>query len=320
MSLDPQVKELLDELNAVEGPPPWEQPIAQVRADFATLIATLAAPGAEVGRVENRSIPGPHGPIPVRIYWPQGADAEDGSLPVFVHFHGSGFVVLGLNSHDHVCRTICNGAHCIVVAVDYRKAPENKFPKPTDDAWAATLWAVEHCAELRGDERRVAVGGDSAGGCIAAVVTQRAKAEGGPALVFQLLVYPVTDARPDMRDDTESYGTFADGYLLTADTMRWFIRCYLNNDEEKLSPVAAPLRAADLSGLPSALVITAGYDPLHDEGVAYAKKLRAAGVPTELLDYEDQIHGFWASDGRIDAAKGAHGKACAALRQAFDTA
>lgn len=313
MTLDPQVRALLDELNAVESPPPWEQPIAQVRANFASLTAAFAAPGLKVGRVENRHIPGPHGPIPVRIYWPERGGTEDGSLPVFVHFHGSGFVVLGLDSHDHVCRKICSGAHCIVVAVDYRKAPENKFPKPTDDAWAATLWTVEHCAELGGDAKRVAVGGDSAGGCLAAVVTQRAKAEGGPALVFQLLVYPVTD----MHDDTESYRTFAEGYLLTADTMRWFIRCYLNNDEEKANPVAAPLRAADLSALPPALVITAGHDPLHDEGVAYAEKLRAAGVPAEHLDYEEQIHGFWGSDGRIDAARAAHEKACAVLRQAF---
>lgn len=313
MTLDPQVKELLDELNAVEGPPPWEQPIAQVRANFAELTAAFAAPGVDVGRVENRSIPGPHGPIPVRIYWPKRAGGDDGPLPVFVHFHGSGFVVLGLDSHDHVCRAICSGAHCIVVAVDYRKAPENKFPKPTDDAWAATVWTVEHCAELGGDNGRVAVGGDSAGGCLAAVVTQRARAEGGPALVFQLLVYPVTD----MRDDTESYRTFADGYLLTADTMRWFIRCYLNNDGEKTNPVAAPLRAADFSELPPALVITAGFDPLHDEGLAYVEKLREAGVQVDHLDYEELIHGFWGSDGRIDATKGAHDKACAALRQAF---
>lgn len=313
MTLDPQVKDLLDELNAVDAPPPWELPIAEVRANFAALTAEFAAPGVEVGRVENRSIPGPHGPIPVRIYWPGEAEAEDGPLPVFVHFHGSGFVVLGLDSHDHVCRAICKGARCIVVAVDYRKAPENKFPIPTDDAWTATLWTVENCGELGGDEGRIAVGGDSAGGCLAAVVTQRAKAEDGPALVFQLLVYPVTD----MSDNTESYRTFADGYLLTADTMRWFVQCYLNNDEERANPVASPIRASDLSDLPPALVITAGYDPLHDEGVAYAEKLQAAGVPTELVDYEQLIHGFWGSDGRIDATKGAHEKACAALRQAF---
>ena len=202
-----------------------------------------------------------------------------------------------------------------MVAVDYRKAPENKFPKPTDDAWAATRWVADNCAALGGDPARIAVGGDSAGGCLAAVVTQRAKAEGGPALAFQLLIYPVTD----MRDDTGSYQSFAEGYLLTADSMRWFIRCYLNDESERTDPVAAPLLAEDLSGLPPALVLVAGYDPLFDEGTAYAGKLKAAGVPVTLRNYEDQIHGFWTMGGRVNAATGAQAEACAALRQAFGT-
>ena len=315
MPLHPQVQELVDELNALEEESVWDRPIADVRAEFDELANLFAAPGPEVSRVENREIPGPHGPIPLRIYWPEASDPAK-PLPVFINFHGSGFVVLGLDNYDHVCRALCQGAACIVVGVDYRKAPENKFPKPTDDSWAATCWVAENCAEWGGDAARIAVGGDSAGGGIAAVVTQRAKAEGGPTLVFQLLVYPVTDTR----EDTESYREFADGYLLTADLMRWFFHCYFSNEAEKSDLAAAPLRAPDLSGLPPALVMTASHDPLRDAGAAYAENLRAAGVPTEYLNYEGFIHDFWVATARFDVATEAHATACAALRRVFGTA
>jgi len=312
MPLDPQIKEVLDELSAIDRPAPWKVPIEQARADFNVLTKAMAAPGAKVARIENRTIPGPHGDIPVRIYWPE---PEGGPLPVVVHFHGSGFVVLGLDSHDHVCRMLCHDAGAIVVAVDYRKAPENKFPKPTDDAWAATTWVAENCELLGADPARIAVAGDSAGGCLATVVAQRAKAEGGPALVFQLLIYPVTD----LRNDTDSYRAFAEGYMLTSDMMRWFRRCYLNTDADRTNPVAAPFHAKDLSGLPPAFVLTAGFDPLLDEGKAYAKKMEAAGVAVTYVNFEEQIHGFWTMDGRIDASKDAHTQACTALREAFGT-
>ncbi|MEE8171776.1 MAG: alpha/beta hydrolase [Alphaproteobacteria bacterium] len=314
MALHPQTQELLDQMNEVEAPPIWEQPLDELRTNFNELVISLQVPGPQLKRVENRAIPGPHGAIPVRIYWPD--DAGSGPLPVFVHFHGSGFVVLGLDSHDNVCRELAQGAGCIVVAVDYRKAPENKFPKPTDDSWAATLWVVEHCAELGGDAERIALGGDSAGGCIAAVVAQRAAREGAPKIAFQLLIYPVTD----MSDDTESYRRFAEGFSLTADMMRWFVRTYLNSEEEKANPTAAPLRAADLSGVAPALVITASHDPRLDEGIAYGEKMRAAGVRVTHSDYAGQIHGFWNFTGRIDAALEARAEACAALRAAFASA
>jgi acetyl esterase len=313
--LDPLVQTVIDEVNAVEAPSLWDRPIADVRQDFSTLVLGLAAPGPAVGKVENRTISGPHGPIPVRLYWPAGSNRQ-GPLPVYINFHGSGYVVLGLDTHDHVCRALCKGADCIVVGVDYRKAPEHKFPKPTDDAWASTVWVAQHCSELGGDPKRIAVGGDSAGGCLAAVVAQRAKAEGGPALVFQLLVYPVTDSR----EDTASYKTYGEGYLLTAETMRWFFHCYFNNGAERATTTAAPLRAKDLRGLPPALVMTASHDPLHDDGVAYAEKLRKAGVPTEYINYQGHIHGFWTATGRFDIAAKAHTKAIAALRRAFSTA
>lgn len=311
MELHPQTKELLDEMNDVEAPPAWEQPLDELRVNFNELVISLQSPGPQLKRVENRDIPGPHGPIPVRIYWPDGA--ADGPLPVLVHFHGSGFVVLGLDSHDNACRELSEGANCITVAVNYRKAPEDTFPKPSDDAWAATKWVADNCAELGGDAERIAVCGDSAGGCLATVVAQRAILEGGPNIVFQLLVYPVTD----MSDDTDSYRRFADGYNLTADMMRWFVRLYLNSDAEKSNPAAAPIRAADLSGLPPALIITASHDPLLDDGINYGNKLRAAGVPVTHTDYPGQIHGFWNFTGRIDAAYEARNEACAALREAF---
>ncbi len=315
MDLDPQVQVLLDEMNAIEAPPPWERPIAEVRADFDAMVRERAAPGPDVARVADHEAPGPHGPVPVRVFWPDGIDDGGGPLPVLVYIHGSGFVLLRHDNYDHVCRALCQGAGCIVASVDYRKAPENKFPVAADDAWAATRWVAENCAALGGDPARIAVAGDSSGGCLAAVMAQKAKAEGGPALVFQLLVYPVTD----MRDDTDSYRDFAEGYSLSADMMRWFMDCYLNDEADKADLAASPLRSADMSGLPPALVLTASHDPLLDDGRDYAERLRAAGVPAEHFDYQGFIHGFWSATARIDAAAEAHARACAALRGAFGT-
>ncbi len=314
MQLDPQVQAVVDEVNAVESGSLWDRPIADVRADFDHLVLSLQDPGPEVGRVENRNIPGPHGPIPIRIYWPEGSDAGK-SLPVYINYHGSGFVVLSIDTHDNVCRALCEGAGCIVVGVAYRKAPEDKFPKPTDDAWASLQWIAAHADEIGADPARIAVGGDSAGGCIATVTAQRAKREKGPPLVFQLLVYPVTDTR----EDRPSYKEFGDGYVLTAEAMAWFFDCYFNNEAEKSDLTAAPIRADDLGGLPPTLIMTASHDPLYDDGVAYAKKLKSAGVPTEYRNYEGHIHGFWTATARMDVATEAQAVACVALRQVFGT-
>lgn len=319
MQLDPQVQTVVDEFNAAaaesEAQSLWDRPIADVRADFHDLVLGLQGAVSEVGRVENRDIPGPLGPIPIRIYWPEGSDSGQ-PLPVYINYHGSGYVVLSIDTHDNVCRALCQGAGCIVVAVSYCKAPEHKFPKPTDESWASLEWVAANAAEIGADPARIAVGGDSAGGCLAAVVAQRAKREGGPALVFQLLVYPVTDTR----EDRPSYKSFGDGYVLTAETMAWFFDCYFNDEAEKSDLAAAPLRADDLSGLPPALVMTASHDPLYDDGVAYAEKLKAAGVSTDYRNYEGHIHGFWTATGRMDVAAEAQAVACAALRQAFGTA
>ena len=313
MPLDPQAKALLDEFAAAGAPPPWEVPLADLRAGFDELSAALAAPAPEVARVEDRTVPGPDGAIPIRLYWPESDG--DGALPVLVHFHGGGFVLLGLDAYDPICKTLCAGAGCIVVGVGYRKAPENKFPKAADDSWAATRWVAANCAEFGGDAGRIAVAGDSAGGCLAAGVTHRAKAAGGPALVFQLLVYPLTD----FAGDTASYRAFGEDHLVTSEMMNWYAECYLNVETEKDDPLASPLRFADFAGLPPAFILTAGCDPLHDEGVAYGEKLKEAGVPVEHRNYPDQIHVFWSFGARIDAATDAHAEACVALRRAFGT-
>ena len=314
MALHPQVQEFVDEINAIEVPPLRERPLAEVREGFHDLIMSQQAPGVAVGRVEERDIPGRHGPIRIRLYWPEGYDPA-APLPVYVNFHGSGYVVLSIDTHDNVCRALCKGAECIVVGVNYRKAPENKFPKPTDDAWASLCWVAENCAEIGADPSRIAVGGDSAGGCLAAVTAQRAAREGGPALVFQLLVYPVTDTD----EQRQSYKTFAEGYVLTAEAMAWFFDCYFNDEAERADIAAAPIRAENLSGLPPALVMTASHDPLLDDGRAYAERLKAAGVLTDYRNYEGHIHGFWTATGRMDVTAEAHAAACAALRKAFGT-
>ena len=319
MQLDPQVQEFVDEFNTAaaesDAQSLWDRPIADVRADFHDLVLGLQGAVPEVGRVENRDIPGPHGPIPIRIYWPEGSDPGT-LLPVYINYHGSGYVVLSIDTHDNVCRALCQGAGCIVIGVSYRKAPEHKFPVATDESWASLEWVAANAAEIGADAARIAVGGDSAGGCLAAVTAQQAKRQGGPALVFQLLVYPVTDTR----EDRPSYKSFGDGYVLTAEAMAWFFDCYFNDDGEKSDLRAAPLRADDLSGLPPALVMTASHDPLYDDGVAYAEKLKAAGVPTDYRNYEGHIHGFWTATGRMDIAAEAQATACAALHQAFGTA
>ena len=314
MALHPQVQVVVDEINAIEVPPLKERPLAEVREAFHDLVMGMQAPGVAVGRVEERDIPGPNGPIRIRLYWPEGADPA-APLPVYVNFHGSGYVVLSIDTHDNVCRALCKGAGCIVVGVGYCKAPENKFPKPTEDAWASLVWVAEKCAEIGADPARIAVGGDSAGGCLAAVTAQRAAREGGPALVFQLLVYPVTDTD----EERESYKTFGEGYVLTAEAMTWFFDCYFSNEAERSDVRAAPIRADDLSGLAPALVMTASHDPLLDDGRAYADRLKAAGVPTDHRNYEGHIHGFWTATGRMDVASEAQATACAALRKAFGT-
>ena len=236
------------------------------------------------------------------------------TLPALVYFHGGGHVIGNLDTHDAVARNLCNGAGCIVVSVDYRLAPEHKFPAAAEDASAAVGWCAAHGAEIGIDPRRMAVGGDSAGGNLAAVAALMARDAGGPAIRLQVLVYPVTD----YACDTESYRTYSDGYgMLDARSMRWFRDHYLRGDADRLDWRAAPLRAGDLTGLPPALVLTAQCDVLHDEGEAYARRLRAAGVEVEYRKARGLIHGFFTMAPMIDGAVRAQALVCDALKRAF---
>ena len=229
-------------------------------------------------------------------------------------FHGSGFVLCSLDTHDGMCRNLCAGAGCVVVSVDYRLAPEHKFPAGPDDCLHATRWTAAHAVKLGADPTRIAVGGDSAGGNMAAVTALRMRDERGPALCGQLLLYPVTDYHTP---GTPSYEENAEGYGLTRDTMKWFWHHYLHDPSEGMLPHAAPLRAPDLSSLPRALVITAEFDPLRDEGELYAKRLATSGVATTLSRYDGVNHGFMFWTGVVDKAGSAMNEACEWLREIF---
>ena len=309
MPLDPQAQKVLEQMAALGLPPNHTLSPAQARINMK---ARPRAAGPEVPRVEDRRIPGPDGELPVRIYTPAGP----GPFPMLVWFHGGGWVIGDLEWADPMARHLTVGAGCVVVSVDYRLAPETKFPGAADDCYAATVWAAQNAARIEGDPDRIAVGGDSAGGNLAAVVSLMARDRGGPPLVFQLLVYPVTAC--DF--DTESYRRNAEGYTLTRDGMRWFWDHYLRSAADAANPYAAPLVAEHLRGLPAALVMTAEYDPLCDEGEAYARRLQAAGVPTTCSRYDGMMHGFFGMPAVLDKGRQAVADATAALREAFATA
>lgn len=264
-----------------------------------------------VASVVDRTIPGPAGELPIRIYTPEGP----GPFPALVYFHGGGFVVGSLASGDPTCLALCHGASCVVVSVEYRLAPEHKFPAATDDCLAATRWLAAHAAELNADPVRLAVAGESSGGNLAAVTALRLRDEGGPALRGQLLIYPVADYHTP---PTPSYIANADGYLLTRAMMVWFWGHYLSDAGEANHPHAAPLRAPDLSGLPAALVITAEFDPLRDEGERYAERLQQAGVPTQLARYDGMIHGFLLLSELFDEGRQAMEEAIQWVRRIFE--
>jgi acetyl esterase len=307
MPLHPECRALMDQMAGTLRPFD-EMSVEEARAAIAALAAAAGEPEA-VARVEDRRVPGPRGDIPVRIYTPRG----DAPFPVLVYFHGGGWVIGNIDTHDPVCRHLANAARCIVVSVEYRLAPEHPYPAAAEDAYAATRWVAEHAASLGGDPRRIAVGGDSAGGNLTAVVALIARDRGGPPLVFQLLVYPVTDvpgtAYPSYRDNGE-------GYFLTAKMMHWFWNHYCGTVTTP-DAYACPIMAKDFRGLPPALVITAEFDPLRDEGEAYGKHLRQAGVATEIKRYDGMIHGFFGMGGLLTVAREATADAAAALRSAF---
>jgi acetyl esterase/lipase len=287
MPLDPQAKAMLEMFAAAGGPPLEQMEVPAAREMYLAMRPPTA--GDEVAKVEDRRIPGggPGVEIPVRIYTPKGGD---GPFPIVVYFHGGGWVIGDLETHDHWCRALANGAGAVLVAVHYRLAPEARFPAAAEDCYAATRWAAAHASELGGDAARLAIGGDSAGGNLSAAVAQMARDRGGPAIVFQLLLCPVTE----YGFDTASYRENADGYLLTKSGMVWFWHHYLADPAKDGSdPRASPMKAQKLGGLPPAHVVTAEYDPLRDEGEAYAARLREAGVPVSAKRYDGQIHNFF---------------------------
>lgn len=261
-----------------------------------------------VGKVENRRIPGPAGDIPIRIYHPEGS----GPFPIHLHYHGGGWVIGDLDTHDADCREVCRRAGVIVIAVDYRLAPEHPYPAAVEDCFAAAQWAAANAAAIGGHGGPVSVGGDSAGGNLAAVVSRLARDAGAPEINFQLLIYPVTDAAMD----TASYTENSDGYMLTRQSMNWFWESYCSDPARRLEPDASPLRAADLAGLPPAHVMTAEFDPLRDEGEAYARRLQEAGVAVTCERYDGLIHGFFSQARMVPAAQPALDAAAKVLRDA----
>jgi acetyl esterase len=321
MPLAPETKAIIDLMDA-NWPDLSSTPAPEVRqlVREATEAARVdGPPPPEVARVEDRTIPGPDGAIPVRIYWPAqptATTASAGALPIVVYFHGGGWVICDLDSHDATCRTLANGSGAVVVSVDYRLAPEHRFPAAPEDAYAATVWAAAHAAELGADATRLAVAGDSAGGNLAAVVPLMAKDRGGPPLRFQLLIYPVTDVSPT-RDDYPSKSDNATGYFLTTEHMEWYRDKYLPDGADGSTPYLSPIHATDLAGLPPALVITAEYDPLRDEGEAYARALKEAGVAAEIERCTGMFHGFFGMSTILDGAKVANERAAAALLHAL---
>lgn len=292
--LDPQARALLDRLAAVRGEPVRNCTPAQARLGGWTFVE-LFGPPEPVADVAHRFVPGPSADLPVRIYTPQGVKRP---APALVYFHGSGFVISNIEIFDAPSRALANRTGCVVVSVNYQKSPEHKFPVPFDDAYASTTWVVEHAAELGIDPTRVGVVGDSAGGTLAAAVCLKARDEGGPRLATQVLVH----IPAGFHVKTESMVENAEGMLLEAADMDWFVEQYIRDESDGENPYAFPLHASSLGGLPPALVVTAEYDPLRDEGEFYAQRLQEAGVEVTLTRYDGIIHGFYGMTAVLDAA------------------
>lgn len=296
MPIDPKAQALLDARNALGNPAYRTMTVEAVRAMTIQQSVALNKRKIPVAGVADRTIPGPGGPLRVRVYTPEGP----GPFPLVVYFHGGGFVICDLDTHDGLCRALCKASGSVVASVDYRLAPEHKFPAAVDDAEAATRWALAHAPEIGGDPSRVVVAGDSAGGSLATSACLRLRDAGDPLPVGQALLYPITTCH---LDTTPSYRSYSDGYGLTRDSMLWFVSHYLPDPALADDPFASPLLARDLSGLPPALVVTAEYDLLRDEAARYADRLRASGVPTKTIHYDGMIHGFLRYVGILDQSQ-----------------
>jgi acetyl esterase len=310
--LDPQAQALLN-LIAERGQPALEDlPPVEAREVYLQRRFFVQPKPPEVALARDLAAEGPSGPIPLRLFRPIGS-TEGATLPVLVYYHGGGFVVGGLDTHDTLCRTLCNLSGCAVVSVDYRMAPEHRFPAAVDDSLAAARWLQRHASDLRIDPNRMAVGGDSAGGNLAAVVAIAARDAGDLPIRFQLLIYPATD----QRCGADSHRRNGQGYLLTSASIAYFMQHYLGENPPREDWRCSPLLHPDLSKLPPAFVLVAGYDPLRDEGVEYAQKLSLAGSPAALVSFERQIHGFITMGRVIDEANVAVQLCAAQLKQAL---
>ncbi|MCL6637075.1 MAG: alpha/beta hydrolase [Alicyclobacillus sp.] len=309
MALDERLQRLIGTVIPRESLPPDPVDPVAVRAARNRVVRQTGAL-RPVAKVEDQTVSGPGGNIPVRVYWPRfGA-----RLPVLVYLHGGGWVFGTLDSVDDTCRALANAADCVVVSVDYRLAPEHKFPAAVEDAYAVLRWLSDHAPEIGADAGRLAVGGESAGGNLAIACTLLARDQGGPSLVAQLLAYPITDYNLD----TASYRENAEGFFLTRRAMQWYWEQYLARPEDADNPLAAPLRAVSHAGLPPALIFTAEYDPLRDDGEAYAARLRAAGVPVAAVRMPGLIHGFFSNaQWQLPQREEALARAADFLRQAF---
>jgi acetyl esterase/lipase len=360
MPLHPTAERFLQQMNALGSPQPHKMSPDLARKTQATAYALFSSQLAPVivAKVEDRTVSTPERETPVRIYWPlstlaldspataggsaaldppllsdglatapdikgqgdngDGCDSLREPLPVLVFIHGGGFVLGDLDQYDDICRRLCNGAHAIVISVDYGLAPEWKFPTSVEECYAVTRWAYEHAEALGGDPRRLAIAGDSSGGNFAAAVTllARDRGENAPQLMYQALLYPAVD----LFGESGSKSRLASGYFLEAGDMLWFRECYLPSEEAAKDPLASPLLAESHAGLPPLFIITAEFDPLHDEGVAYADKLSRAKVPVEHVDYPGMIHGFISMTWLFDDAMDAINRTAEKLRLAFELA
>ena len=310
MPLDPQVQHLLDSRARDEVRPLYTMSVRQARDEDLRAITAAAGDPEPVAEVSERDIEGPGGPLRIRIYRP----AAEGPTPALMYFFGGGWTLGTIDTSDGICRALTNAVGCATVSVGYRLAPEHKFPAAIEDCFAATRWVAEHSGELGLIRGRLAVGGDSAGGNLAAGVTLLAKQRGYPAIAHQLLVYPNTD----YLSDTPSLHEIDDPLLFNKSSVDWYWRHYLDSPEDGANPLVSPLRAPDLHGLPPATVFTAEYDPLRDQGEQYAHRLRESGVAVELSRYDGMAHGFFAMSGVLDVAKTAVAHAAERLRAAFD--
>lgn len=308
----PQVVAVLERAAQSGLPMYYDVPPFVARRIYRDTRSAVSPTPPAVGEVRLKFAPGLDGPIPIRAFRPQGSTAND-IVPALLYFHGGGWTFGDLDTHDVVCRQLANGAGCAVFSVDYRLAPEAPFPAPVEDCVAATQWVAAQAKALAIDPARIAVGGDSAGGNLATVVALAAREAGGPALCYQLLIYPATDQRLGFPSITRN----AEGYLLTKKTMEYFRGHYLPRERDWLDWRASPYLAKTLAGLPPATVLTAGFDPLVDEGKAYAERLAKDGVATEYQAYPDMVHGFLLMGGVLDTANAAVDACCVALKKAF---